>query len=137
MLELLFLFRLCRLIGVSARARGQTAIVYQILLVFLWFMFEIMGFIGAFLLLAVMVGPEADPEERSLFMPYLLGLVCAGIGAFLAFLVMLASPSRNETVVDLPEEETRRPRRLPRAPDDPQGIQEGDSWPGSSQVSAP
>jgi hypothetical protein len=119
MLELFFLYRLCRLLGVTARAQSKMALPYQVLLVVFWVLFEILGFFGALILLASLIGPEG----RLIWLVYLMSLLSAGFGALLAFLIMLAVPSPLPVLEFVADEEPRR-RFLPRREADPDGIRE-------------
>jgi hypothetical protein len=93
MLELLILYKLCTRIGNSARAKGRQAIGYQLMLIGFWFAGELSAGLVAAVTLAILFGEEVD----GFLLPiYLAGFIGAGVGAWVAFLIVgsLSRPGR-------------------------------------------
>ena len=92
MLEILALIAMGKSIAAKARAKGRSGTPYVFLLLALWFGGEIFGAIVA----AILTEPDANGEPNMLVM-YLGALVCAAIGAVIAFVIVGAlQPIREE-----------------------------------------
>jgi hypothetical protein len=81
MLEIIFLFLLCRDIGRVARKHDRKPIAFQILLVVLWFGGELLGGFLAALGMAMITGRY----EGVGLLDYVIALACGGLGAYVAF----------------------------------------------------
>lgn len=78
MLEIFFVIGLCRRLGTNLRAKGRSAVGFQIMLVLFWFGMEIVGLaFGAAL-------NDADGPNLGM---YVCGLVGAAIGGGFTFLI--------------------------------------------------
>lgn len=81
MLEIIFLFLLCRDIGRVARKHDRKPIAFQILLVVLWFGGELLGGFLAALAMVMITGRY----EGVGLLDYVIALACGALGAFIAF----------------------------------------------------
>jgi hypothetical protein len=90
MLEILFVYFLCKKLGAMLRAKNQKPLPYQIMLVVFWIGGEFMAFIVAGIVEAMRTG--GAPSEDFNPAIYLLALVGAGCGAGLAFLIAWMLP---------------------------------------------
>lgn len=90
MLEILVLIWLWRVNGANARARGQSAFKYRMIMFALWFGLEILGtFMGT--MLCSIIAPNIDP-----FMPsYIMGVLGASLGGLLSYHLAKNCPLKN------------------------------------------
>ena len=79
MLEILFLFFLCKRLGAIVRAKGRSAVGLQVLLVVAWFAGEIMGAVVA----AGVLGDGSGQFHPAAYLGALLGAACGATAVFL------------------------------------------------------
>ena len=94
MLEIAILIVMCKRIGAIVRAKGHSAVGYQVLLVVLWFVGEIGGgFMGG--IVAAILTQQGD---LPMALAYLFALIGAVVGAVIALMVAknLSSVSPDE-----------------------------------------
>ena len=88
MIEIYAIYKFCKLIGQRLRAKGRNPLLFQFLLVILWFVFEIIGAQVGIVLLRSGAGVY----------------FCALLGALAAVVLLTAIinqiPSRYETLID-------------------------------------
>lgn len=94
MLELMFLYRLCKWIGNLAREKGQNAIRYQSMLILYWFGGELGTALITGTFLALLFG-----EEIPYLFVYLLSFIAGGLGARYVFEIVDKLPDLNTTEV--------------------------------------
>jgi hypothetical protein len=96
MLELVFVYYLCKGLGKRARAKGYRPVWLQALLVLLWIGGEIGGAVVA-TIVALIVSPPADMATfEPPMLPLYLGALCgAGIGAGMAFAIVALLPDKS------------------------------------------
>ena len=93
MLEILLLYYLCKKLGRNLRDKGRKPLLYQIMLVLVWFGGEIAGAIVAAVVYVVVQGQA--PPDFSLPI-YLSAIVGAGCGTAFCFTIAWLLPSAYE-----------------------------------------
>lgn len=93
MLEIILLFGLCKSMGNVLRNKGRKPLLFQFLLVGMWFGGEIVGAIIGTVVYAIRNGAPPDGLELS---TYLFAIVGAALGAGLCFLIAHLIPAAEE-----------------------------------------
>ena len=81
MLEIIILFVMCKNMGQIVRRKGRRPLGFQLLLIGMWFGGEIVGGLLGTIATAMIDGQYEGVGPLA----YLAALVCAGLGAWLAF----------------------------------------------------
>jgi hypothetical protein len=117
MLEIIILFKLCRRIGEIAEQKGRKGGWYKLMLVVFWIGGELfLGIAGEITLVVINGGREPNVGAA-----YLLALLGAVVGAYVAFTIAKSVPPKyqapgNERDQELPSEEKIGGADIPAKP---------------------
>ena len=98
MIEIFVLITLSKNISARAKSQGRSGVPFVFLLLALWFGGEIGGAVAG-VVVSLILEPNSEPE---FILPWLLGIACAIIGAFIAFkIVGPLEPEHSEDRLDI------------------------------------